>query len=145
MKFWLCNPCGHFNTFSFYLFRRTRSFFCGIATGNHYLVASIVTKTYYNIEIWLSLPCAILFYTIINVVVYVLHEIQWKEPKFLSFIHLSDKHWIAIFSFSLIIMYSILPETEQWLPEDIELHFSDNSMWFTDIHIQKMSKSTTKL
>lgn len=52
------------------IFRRTRSFLCGIATANHYLVASLITKTYYNIEIWLSLPGAILFYAVIGVIGY---------------------------------------------------------------------------
>lgn len=47
---------------------RSRTFLCGIATANQYVVASIATKTYYDVEMWLSLPGAILFYGIISLI-----------------------------------------------------------------------------
>lgn len=46
---------------------RTRSFLCGIAMATHQILAAIATKTYYNIESWLSLPGAILLYGWISV------------------------------------------------------------------------------
>lgn len=47
---------------------RSRSFLCGIATANQYVLASISVKTYYNIESWLSLPGATLFYGVISLI-----------------------------------------------------------------------------
>lgn len=45
---------------------RLRSFLCGIAIASDYLLLSISTKIYYNIELWLSLPGANLFYGLIG-------------------------------------------------------------------------------
>lgn len=39
-------------------------------------------------------------------------------------------------------MYAIMPETEQRSLEDIELHYSDATKSFTDIHIAKRPKAT---
>ncbi|XP_031634375.1 facilitated trehalose transporter Tret1-like [Contarinia nasturtii] len=89
---------------------KSRTFLCGIVTANQYVVAAIATKTYYNVETWLSLPGAIIFYGIISLT-------------------------------GLIVMYNILPETEQRSLEDIELHFSDNKKGITDIYISKNSKT----
>lgn len=125
----------------FWFFHRTRSFLCGIATANHYLVASIVTKSYYNIEVWLTLPGAILFYAVIGVIGYVCEmksNTSLSRCNFTKLINLLA----LVFSRSLIVMYFILPETEQRSLEDIELHFSDNSKGFTDIYIHKASKSS---
>lgn len=47
-------------------FFRSRSFLCGIAAANRYVLATVATKTYYNIEMWLSLPGAIGFYGFIS-------------------------------------------------------------------------------
>lgn len=43
------------------------------------------------------------------------------------------------FSFSLISMYFLLPETENRTLEDIEIHFSDNNRKLTDIRIRKVN------
>lgn len=45
----------------------------------------------------------------------------------------------------LIIMYKILPETEQRSLEDIELHYSDNSKGIYNIKIQTNSKFANKI
>lgn len=119
-----------------FILRRTRSFLCGLATANHYLVASLVTKTYFSIDTWLSLPGAILFYTVIGVIGYVQLNLHNFFAKLLNV--------RFVWFYSLIVMYFILPETEQRSLEDIELHFSDNSKGFTDIHIQKASESSGK-
>lgn len=42
----------------------------GIAVGCRYVFASIATKTYYDIEMWLSLPGATLFYGAISLIGY---------------------------------------------------------------------------
>lgn len=47
---------------------RLRSFLCGIATFVQYILIAIATKTYYNIEMWLSLPGAVAFYGTISVI-----------------------------------------------------------------------------
>lgn len=50
----------------------------------------------------------------------------------------------VVIAFGLILMYYVLPETENRTLEDIELHFSDNSKKFTDRNIPKMkSKQKT--
>lgn len=45
------------------------------------------------------------------------------------------------YSFRLLVMYFILPETEQRSLEDIEMHYSDNKKGITDIYICKNSKT----
>lgn len=50
---------------------------------------------------------------------------------------------IALFNsivvvFGLVLMYTILPDTENKTLEEIELHFSDNSKKITDRKIQKI-------
>lgn len=48
---------------SFYLFSfRVRSILCGAAAANRYIFAAIATKSYYNIELWLSLPGSMVLY-----------------------------------------------------------------------------------
>lgn len=52
----------------------------------------------------------------------------------------SKNNWTIIeieLLFSFILMYFILPETEQRSLEDIELHFSDNLKRMTDVYIPK--------
>lgn len=44
-------------------------------------------------------------------------------------------------SFRLIIMFFILPETEQRSLEDIELHYVDNTKKITDIRIEINDKA----
>lgn len=39
--------------------------------------------------------------------------------------------------FRFVVMFFILPETEQRSLEDIELHYSDNTKGITDIRIRK--------
>lgn len=56
--------------FHWHFIFRSRTFLCGIATANQYVLASIATKTYYDIEMWLSLPGAILFYGVISLIGY---------------------------------------------------------------------------
>ena len=41
--------------------------------------------------------------------------------------------------FRFIVLFFIMPETEQRSLEDIEIHYSDNSKGLTDIHIRKQS------
>lgn len=45
-----------------------------------------------------------------------------------------------IVGIGFILMYNILPETENRSLEDIELHFADKSRKLTDRQIRKMSK-----
>lgn len=45
----------------------------------------------------------------------------------------------------LVVMYQILPETEDRSLEDIELHFSDNSKKLTDRKIAKLNISNAKI
>lgn len=40
----------------------------GLAAAMNYVLGFIATKTYYNLEIWLSIPGTTLFYSIINIV-----------------------------------------------------------------------------
>lgn len=44
----------------------------------------------------------------------------------------------VIIALGLILMYKILPETENRTLEDIEMHFSDNSKKLTDRKISKI-------
>lgn len=53
---------------------RLRSFLCGLTLALRYFLAAISTKMYYNIEIWLTLSGAILFYGIISLIGYVVVE-----------------------------------------------------------------------
>lgn len=118
----------------FFFFSRSRTFLSGLAAASHYLVASFSAKTYFNVETWLSLPGAILFYGFIGLIGYFdffsissfsgmeFEENSLKIPYFDLFLR-------------LITFYFILPETEQRTLEDIELHYSDNSKGMTDIHI----------
>lgn len=50
----------------------------------------------------------------------------------------------GLFPCSLIVMYFILPETEQRSLEDIELHFIDNTKNITDVHIPMNGKHRAK-
>lgn len=52
---------------------RMRSFLCGLTLASSYILASIATKTYYNLEMWLSLPGAILVYGLNSVIGYKNH------------------------------------------------------------------------
>ncbi|XP_031637062.1 facilitated trehalose transporter Tret1-like [Contarinia nasturtii] len=45
-----------------------------------------------------------------------------------------------VIAVGLVLMYKILPETENRSLEDIEMHFADNSKKFTDRKIPKISK-----
>lgn len=47
-----------------------RSFLCGLSLASHYALSAIATKTYYNLEMWLSLPGAILLYGLNSVIGY---------------------------------------------------------------------------
>lgn len=47
---------------------KMRSFLCGLSLASSYILASIATKTYYNLEMAFSLPGAILLYGVNSVV-----------------------------------------------------------------------------
>lgn len=49
--------------------------------------------------------------------------------------------YCIICGIGLIVMYLIMPETEDRSLEDIELHFADNSKMLTDRHIPKLNHS----
>lgn len=49
-----------------------------------------------------------------------------------------------LFTFRMVIMYFILPETEGCTLEDIEIHFSDNSRKLTDRYIVRHSENKQK-
>lgn len=89
-----------------FLFDRVRGLAAGLTAAINYGLSFIATKTYYNLETWLSMPGMILLNCIINV-------------------------------FGFILMYKILPETENRTLEDIEMHFSDNSKKLTNLKIAK--------
>lgn len=105
---------------------RLRSFLCGIVFAVRYFVISVVKKTYYDIEVWLTLPGAVVFYGIITFVGYLQNEMNSNE--------LNGNHF-ELCLFRLIVMYFILPETEHRSLEDIERHYFDDSKPITDIHI----------
>lgn len=65
----------------------------GLTAAINYGFSFIATKTYYNLETWLSMPGMVLLSCVINV-------------------------------FGFILMYKILPETENLTLEDIESHFA---------------------
>lgn len=74
---------------------RSRSFLCGIALANHYILSAIASKTYYNIEMWLSLPGAISFYGIISligffVIFLIMPETEQRSLQDIE-LHYSDK------------------------------------------------------
>lgn len=99
----------------------------------NYCFGFIATKSYYNLEKYLSLPGASLFYAGTGVVGWVLlmkHLAQIESWIFMN----------SVF-YSLILMYFLLPETENRTLEDIEIHFSDNQRKMTDRKIQKSSKN----
>lgn len=89
-----------------------------------------MTKSYYNIEMWLTLPGAIAFYGFISLIGYTIFSL------FRFSIHLEIILYIFLSS-SFIVFYFILPETERRSLEDIEHHYSDNTKGMTDIHIRK--------
>lgn len=93
---------------------KLRSFLTGVTLALRYLIAAISTKLYYNIEIWLTLSGAILFYGIVSLI-------------------------------GLIVMYFILPETENRSLEDIERHYSDDTKKITDIHIRINNKNNRNI
>lgn len=65
---------------------RSRSFLCGIATANQYILASIAAKTYYNIEMWLTLPGSTLFYGCISLFGYFELKSFQIDDKFKKFV-----------------------------------------------------------
>lgn len=65
-----------FSTVLFATLFRLRSFLCGLTLALRYVFAALATKTYYNVEMWLSLPGVILFYAVIGAIGYVLIEIE---------------------------------------------------------------------
>lgn len=81
-----------------------------------------------------------------------IYQQQWAF--ILSLEHLGNFHingWsmvmryllnFAFISYSLIILYNILPETEGRTLEDIENHFTDNSKSLTDHKIKKQADYT---
>lgn len=85
---------------------RSRGIATGITAAGCYIMAFIASKTYYNLESFLSLPGVSALYAGIGVI-------------------------------GLIVGYFIIPETENRTLEDIELHFSDNSLKLTDRKIPK--------
>lgn len=58
---------------------KSRTFLSGIAAASHYVVASFSAKTYYNIEMWFSLPGAIAFYGVVGLIGYFLLSLIWKS------------------------------------------------------------------
>lgn len=53
---------------------RLRSFLCGLTLAIRYGLAALATKSYYNLELWLTMPGAILFYGIISLIGYELNR-----------------------------------------------------------------------
>lgn len=116
---------------------RIRSFLCGISSACHFMLSAIASKTYYNIESWLSLPGAILFYGVISLIGYFFFKINLFS-EFMAF-------HVYVFCIRFIVMFFIMPETEQRSLEDIERHYSDNIKGLTDIHIRKHSERLLKI
>lgn len=52
----------------FFFLDRSRGFATGLAAALCYILAFVATKTYYNLEIWLSIPGATLLYAAIGVI-----------------------------------------------------------------------------
>lgn len=61
----------------------------------------------------------------------------WLIKSIVSMFDLMMKYFIC----RLIVMYTILPETENRSLEDIEMHYSDNKKGITDIYILPHSKA----
>lgn len=114
---------------------RMRSLLCGVSLASSYVLASIATKTYYNLEMWLSLPGAILLFGLNSVIGYTDFNSIFSEIKFIAF----NLNLFFFFQCKnrFIVMYNIMPETEQRSLEDIEFHYSDNTKGLTDIDIAK--------
>lgn len=91
---------------SFVFLHRVRGLAAGLTAAINYGLSFIATKTYYDLETWLSMPGMILLNCIINIV-------------------------------GFILMFKILPETENRTLEDIEMHFSDNTKKLTNLKIAK--------
>lgn len=51
----------------------------GLAAALNYVLGFLATKTYYNLEIWLSIPGTTLFYCIINIFGYVTLDVKVKS------------------------------------------------------------------
>lgn len=112
---------------------RSRSFLVGLAKATQYVLTSFATKTYYNVEMWLSLPGATLFYGSISFIGYDIFI--WYVNHFHTQINFT-----FTFIFRTIVMYFIMPETEGRSLAEIELHYSDNTKGITDIYIHKNKK-----
>lgn len=106
---------------------------CGISLALRYFIAAISTRLYYDIELWLTLSGAILFYGIISFIGYAYNSDRLSLVLRPEGIELIDA---VFFIFRLIAMYFILPETEKRSLEDIELHYADETKKITDIHIR---------
>lgn len=106
--------------------------FCSIITGVRYILAAVSTKLYYNIEMWLSLSGAAVFYGLISLIGY--------SRKYTTQKHISTNSNNDFDIFSFAVMYLILPETDGRTLEDIEIHYSDNKRSITDTKIQQKSK-----
>lgn len=88
-------------------FCRVRGVAAGLSAALDYALSFICTKTYYNLEIALSMPGITLLNCIIS-------------------------------GFGVILIYKIMPETENRTLEDIEMHFSDKTKKITDRKIAKV-------
>lgn len=49
---------------------KMRSFLCGLSLASSYVLASIAAKTYFTLEMWLSLPGTVLLYGLNSVIGY---------------------------------------------------------------------------
>lgn len=101
----------------------------GLAAALNYILGFVATKTYYNLELWISIPGTTLFYSIINIFGFVSIISPHYFYRETQIENLCFRRWI--------VMYAILPETEDRTLEDIELHFSDNNRKLTDRKIAK--------
>lgn len=101
--------------------------------GFNYALAFVASKTYYDLEMALTLPGVICFYGVVGLLGYVISLKTIIDFNNKAIVH----HNHHFFYYRVIVMYFYLPETENRSLEDIEHFFSDRSRKMTDIKIHK--------
>lgn len=89
----------------------------------------IASKTFYILEILLTLPGLCILYGCIGVVGYAIENIAFYSFKFMN------RFCVCFQNCRFIGMYLTLPETEGRTLEDVENYFADRKRRFNDIHI----------
>lgn len=77
-----------------FIFKRSRALASGLVAAINYILAFIATKTYYNLEMTLSIPGVICFYGVIGVIGFIVMYFTLPETELRSLedieLHFSD-------------------------------------------------------